>query len=340
VTRILLRLLLLAAMVFAPIVSHAHEVRPAYLQVTQDGPRHYEVTWKQPTQGDMALRLVPRLSNGWLNTPPQDQYASGSFFIRTWSITAPQADPLTGATLSIEGLDKSITDALVVIRLRDGRELQSIIRPDNPKLQITFASNQGLPVPAYLVLGIEHILTGIDHLMFVLGLLLLVGIRWRLVKAITAFTVAHSITLGASAVGIVTAPSAVIEALVALSIVFVASELIRSIRGQSGLTQRWPWVIAFTFGLLHGFAFAGALAEVGLPKDAIPLSLLLFNVGVEIGQLLFVGSAIVTILALRLLWKHIPEAWEKLSRPIPAYAIGSFAAYWFIERVVIAFSIQ
>jgi hypothetical protein len=227
---------------------------------------------------------------------------------------------------------------LVVIRLADGRRLDSIIRPDQPNLQLAFATTQGLPVPAYLRLGIEHILTGIDHLMFVLGLLLLVGVRWRLVKAITAFTVAHSITLGASAIGLVTAPSAVIEALVALSIVFVASELIGAIRGRFGLTQRWPWVIAFTFGLLHGFAFAGALAEVGLPKDAIPLCLLLFNVGVEIGQLLFVGAAILVILALRGLWPHIPRTWERLSRPIPAYAIGSFAAYWFIERVAIAFS--
>jgi hypothetical protein len=338
VTGVLRRLLLLLALVLAPIWARAHEVRPAYFQVSQDGPHHYEVTWKQPTQGDMALRLIPRLSNGWLNTAPRDQFASGSFFIRTWSIIAPQADPLSGATLSIDGLDRSITDVLVIVRLTDGRGLESIIRPDHPDLRLVFATTQGLPVPAYLRLGIEHILTGIDHLMFVLGLLLLVGIRWRLVKAITAFTVAHSITLGASAIGLVSVPSALIEALVALSIVFVASELIRSIRGQSGLTQRWPWVIAFTFGLLHGFAFAGALAEVGLPKDAIPLSLLLFNVGVEIGQLLFVGVAILTILGLRLIWKHLPEAWARLSRPAPAYAIGSFATYWFIERVVIAFS--
>jgi hypothetical protein len=330
--------LLALALIFAPMFVWAHEVRPAYFQVTQDGPHHYAVTWKQPTQGDMALRLVPRLSNGWLNTAPRDQFASGSFFIRTWSITAPQDDPLSGATLDIDGLDRSITDVLVVVRLSDGRGLESIVRPDHPNLRLAFGTTRGLPVPAYLRLGVEHILTGIDHLMFVLGLLLLVGIRWRLVKAITAFTVAHSITLGASAIGLVTVPSAVIEALVALSIVFVASELIRSIRGDSGLTQRWPWVIAFTFGLLHGFAFAGALAEVGLPKDAIPLSLLLFNVGVEIGQLLFVAAAIVVILGLRLVWKHVPDLWARLSRPIPGYAIGSFAAYWFIERVAIAFS--
>ena len=333
------RLLAALALILAPLAASAHEVRPAYLQVIQDGAHHYAVTWKQPAQGEMALRLIPRLSNGWLEGPPRDQFSSGAFLIRTWAITAAPADPLSGATLSIDGLDRSITDVLVVVRLADGRRLDAIVRPDHPTLELAFATTRGLPVPAYLRLGIEHILTGVDHLMFVLGLLLLIGVRWRLVKAITAFTVAHSITLGASAIGLVTVPPAVIEALVALSIVFVAGELIGAVRGRSGLTRRWPWVIAFTFGLLHGFAFAGALVEVGLPKDAIPLSLFLFNLGVEIGQLLFVGAAVVVIVALRRLWKHIPQAWERLSRPVPAYAIGSFAAYWFIERVVIAFSV-
>ena len=332
------RLLVVLVLALAPAGVLAHEVRPAYFEITQGEPHHYEVTWKQPAVGDLALRLVPRLSNGWLNAPPRDQFSSGSFLIRHWSIASPQADPLAGTTLSIDGLERSITDVLVVIRLADGRRLESIIRPDHPQLALAFATTQGLPVPAYLRLGVEHILTGVDHLMFVLGLLLLVGIRWRLIKAITAFTVAHSITLGASAMGLVAVPSAVIEALVALSIFFVASELINAVRGRVGLTQRWPWVIAFTFGLLHGFAFAGALAEVGLPKDAIPMSLLLFNVGVEIGQLLFVGAAIGMILALRAILPRVPEAWANLGQRAPPYAIGSFAAFWFIERVALAFS--
>ena len=334
----LARLLALLCLWLVPAVAGAHEVRPAYFQILQDGPRHYEVTWKQPAVGDMALRLVPRLSNGWLTSAPRDQYASGSFLIRSWSITASGDDPLAGVSLDIEGLRQSITDVLVVVRLRDGRGQEAIIRPDAPHLELSLGSVNGLPVPAYLRLGIEHILTGIDHLMFVLGLLLLVGIRWRLVKAITAFTLAHSITLALSALGLITVPSAVIEALVALSIVFVAAELAASRLGRTGLTQRWPWLIAFTFGLLHGCAFAGALAEVGLPKDAIPLSLLLFNIGVEIGQLLFVGVAILVILMLRRLKPHLPEIWARMSGPAPSYTIGSFAAYWFIERVAIAFS--
>ncbi len=322
----------------APAALFAHEVRPAYVEILQDAPRHYLITWKQPARGDLAIRLAPRLSNGWLDRPPRDEFATGSFLIKTWSIDGAKPDPLAGQTLSIQGLDRTITDVLAVVRLSDGRRLEAIIRPDHPDLALNFSVASGLPVPAYFRLGVEHILTGVDHLMFVLGLLLLVGIRWRLIKAITAFTVAHSLTLAASAVGLVRVPSAVIEALVALSIVFVATELVRAMRGHVGLTQRYPWVIAFIFGLLHGFAFAGALAEVGLPKDAIPMSLFLFNLGVEAGQLIFVGAAILMVLALRLLWKRLPALWATMSRWAPPYAIGSFAAYWFIERVAVAFS--
>jgi len=321
-----------------PREAHSHEVRPAYFELNQDSAHHYLITWKQPVQGDLAIRLRPRLSNGWLDRPPADQFANGVFLIRTWSVTDPAPDPVAGRTLTIEGLDRTITDVLAVIRLADGRRLEGIIKPDHPALALAFASTSGLPVPAYLRLGVEHILTGIDHLMFVLGLLLLVGVRWRLIKAITAFTVAHSLTLAASAVGVVRVPSAAVEALVALSIVFVATELVRAMRGRVGLTRRYPWLIAFTFGLLHGFAFAGALAEVGLPKDAIPMSLFLFNVGVEIGQLLFVGVAIVFILALRPVWARAPAAAFAVGRWAPPYAIGSFAAYWFIERAALAFS--
>jgi hydrogenase/urease accessory protein HupE len=334
----LIALAAFVAGVFGAGPAAAHEVRPAYLEITQDGPHHYAVTWKQPVLGEVAIHLAPRLSNGWLDRPPADQFASASFLIRTWSIDALGADPLAGQTLSIDGLDRTITDVLVQVRLADGRRLESIVKPDHPSLALSFAATGGLPVPAYLRLGVEHILTGIDHLMFVLGLLLLIGVRWRLIKAITAFTLAHSITLAASAVGLVHVPSVVVEALVALSIVFVAAELAGSLRGRGGQTQRYPWLIAFTFGLLHGFAFAGALAEVGLPKDAIPLSLLLFNLGVEIGQLLFVGAAILVIVALRQLRPRIPAAWNAAGQRIPPYAIGAFAAFWFIERASLAFS--
>jgi hydrogenase/urease accessory protein HupE len=186
-----------------------------------------------------------------------------------------------------------------------------------------------VPVPAYLLLGIEHILTGFDHLSFVLGLLLLVRSRLTLVKTITAFTVAHSLTLAAAALKWVHVNPSVIEALVAFSIVFVALELVRAYRGHFGLTARYPWVIAFTFGLLHGFAFAGSLAQIGLPEHNIPLSLLLFNLGVEIGQLLFVGVVLIVIELLKRLPRPLPD-WTSW---IPPYAIGGLASFWVIERL-------
>ncbi len=334
-------LVLLAALALAAarhVPANAHEVRPAFLEITEAAPGRYEITWKQPTYGDVALRLRPHLSNGWLETTPADQFATPSFLIRTWRVTDRSVGGVAGQSVAVEGLDKSITDVLVRVRLSDGRSLETILKPDRPSQRLAFAATGGLPVPAYLALGVEHILTGIDHLMFVLGLLLLVGVRWRLIKAITAFTAAHSITLAASAVGLVHVPSAVIEALVALSIVFVAAELARTEQEEPGLTRRWPWLIAFVFGLLHGFAFAGALAEVGLPKDAIPLSLFLFNLGVEIGQLIFVAAAVGVMLALRRLTRSAPAAWTALAPRIPPYAIGSFAAFWFIERAAFAFS--
>ena len=331
-------LLALAAGLFAAADASAHEVRPAYLQVRQEAPGRYAVTWKQPVMGEVALRLVPHLSNGWLEAPPTEEYLTPVFRIRIWRVTSAARDPLSGRTLSVEGLDRTITDALVDARLADGQAFDAVLRPGQASARIAFRATGGLSVPAYFRLGVEHILTGVDHLTFVLGLLLLVGIRWRLVKAITAFTLAHSLTLGASAVGLVHVPSAVIEALVALSIVFVAAELADRGRGADGLTRRHPWLIAFTFGLLHGFAFAGALAEVGLPQDAIPASLLLFNLGVEAGQLIFVGCAILVILALRPLRPRLPLAWDRLGQAIPPYAIGGFAAFWFVERAAAAFA--
>jgi hydrogenase/urease accessory protein HupE len=336
VRRWLALFLTLAVGLLAGVGASAHEVRPAYLQVQEDAPGRFSVTWKQPVMGEVALRLVPHLSNGWLEAAPAEEYLTPVFRIRIWRVTSAARDPLSGQTISVEGLDRTITDALVNVRLADGRGFDAILRPDQAGARIAFRATGGLSVPAYFRLGVGHILTGVDHLMFVLGLLLLVGIRWRLLKAITAFTVAHSITLGASAVGLVHVPSAVIEALVALSIVFVAAELANRGRGADGLTRRHPWLIAFTFGLLHGFAFAGALAEVGLPGDAIPASLFLFNLGVEAGQLLFVGAAILAILALRRLAPRAPAAWTALAPRLPPYAIGSFAAFWFLERTAAA----
>jgi hypothetical protein len=181
----------------------------------------------------------------------------------------------------------------------------------------------------YLGLGIEHILLGIDHLLFVLGLLLIVRGPWMLIKTITAFTVAHSITLALATLGLVEVPSRPVDAAIALSIVFLGAEILRARQGRPGLAARAPWVVAFAFGLLHGLGFAGALTQLGLRPGEIPLALLFFNVGVEIGQLMFVA----TFLALAWALRQLQVAWPRWSEPLPAYAIGTVAAFWFIERI-------
>src|ERR1700738_3032817 len=307
----------------------AHEIRPAYLQITENADHRFDVLWKQPSVGTQLLRLAPQVSNGLLDAKPTEESVANSFVVRRWRNVRVTRDSFDGATIRIEGLEYTITDALISISFASGQDIQEILRPRSPSLVVHLAGTGKIPVPAYLLLGIEHIVTGFDHLSFVLGLLLLVKSRLTLIKTITAFTVAHSLTLAAAALGFVHVNPSVIEALVAFSIVFVALELVRAYHGQYGLAARIPWLIAFTFGLLHGFAFAGSLAQIGLPAHNLPLSLLLFNVGVELGQFLFVGAVILLIALLNRLPRRLPKwtAW------IPPYAIGGLASFWVIQRL-------
>lgn len=309
--------------------AYAHEIRPAYLQITENDQHHFDVLWKQPAMGTLAVRLAPRVSNGLLDGPADEESASNSFLLRRWNNLALTRDSFDGATISIEGIEHTITDALVDVSFANGQEVQAVLKPTQPSLTVHLQGAGKLAVAAYLQLGIEHILTGFDHLSFVLGLVLLVRGRATLLKTITAFTLAHSITLAAAALGYVNVSAPVIESLVALSIIFVAVELARSYEGEVGLTARYPWLIAFTFGLLHGFAFAGSLADIGLPPHNIPGALLLFNCGVELGQLMFVGA----VLALLAVFRRVvvePPAWVRWVAP---YAIGALASYWMIQRV-------
>ncbi len=314
--------------VLVGVVSYAHEVRPAYLEVTERADGRADVLWKQPSIGSLAVRLVPHISGGLLERPPTAISTAPNFEIRSWRGLKTGNAGIDGRTITIEGLDRTITDVLVAVTLKNGDSVQQVLRPQNPSLELHIAKN-GLAVPAYLILGIEHILTGIDHLSFVLGLLLLVRGRTMLFKTITAFTIAHSITLAATTLHVITVQPALIEALVAFSILFVAVELVHLYNGREGLTVRYPWVIAFTFGLLHGSAFAGALKEIGLPPNDIPLSLLLFNVGVELGQLLFVA----VIMAIAWLLSKLPQQLPQWTRWVPPYAIGGFSGFWFLERL-------
>ena len=307
----------------------AHEVRPAYLELRQTGEETWDATWRVPARGDdLRLGLYVELPEGATNLTEPEALIRDDAFQERWSFRCPGG--LAGGTIRIAGLAATNTDVLVRITRRDGGTQVTRLLPKHPSLVVE-ASPRPLSVArTYLVLGVEHILLGVDHLLFVLGLLLVVGRRRSmLVKTITAFTVAHSITLALATLGFVHVPVAPVEATIALSIMFVAAEALHARAGQPGLTARSPWVVAFAFGLLHGFGFASALSQVGLPDTAIPVALVLFNVGVELGQLTFV-AVLLALAAVLGRWRALLPTWADA---VPPYAIGGCAAYWTIERV-------
>jgi hydrogenase/urease accessory protein HupE len=219
-----------------------------------------------------------------------------------------------------------------LVRLDGSVQLERIL-PVDARFVVRSSPGQLEVVRTYTVLGIEHILTGFDHLLYVLAMLMLVTGWRRIVITMSAFTATHSLTLTAATLGWVHVPQPPVEASIALSILFVAREIVQARRGRAGLTARWPWAVSFTFGLMHGFGFAGALAEVGLPVGAIPTALLFFNIGVELGQLLFVAS----VLALIAAGRSLAQAFQ-LRQPdwlwrVGPYAIGGLATFWLVERV-------
>jgi hydrogenase/urease accessory protein HupE len=304
----------------------AHEVRPAYLEITQPDATVYEIVWKQPTLGEIAVHLVPHLSNGWLERPPEQQYAAGGFLIRSWRIAA-RPGALAGTSLDIEGLEYTITDVLVRIRLSGGHDSDAVVHSDDPHLAISPEVNRHFTLPAYLLLGIEHILTGPDHLLFVLGLMLIVRSRSMLLKTVSAFTVAHSITLAATILGEIRLPPSFVETSIALSILLLAPEILRVQRGETSLTVRFPWAVAFVFGLFHGMGFASGLTSLGFQSHDLFSALVLFNLGVEVGQLAFIG----VVLSLASVVRAMPVARGSLARLGPAYTVGIAGAYWTIQ---------
>ena len=307
----------------------AHEARPAYLELRQTGADTYDVLWKVPGRGDkLRLGLYVELPDDAVNLEePRERLADGVYTAR-WSIKRPGG--LVGGRIAIKGLSSTLTDVLVREERLDGTTQVTRVEPSAPSFVVQASPDRYDIAHTYTVLGIGHILGGVDHLLFVLALVLIVGHRWTmLLETITSFTIAHSITLALAALGFVYVPQAPVEAVIALSIVFVASEILHQRAGRPGLTARYPWIVAFVFGLLHGFGFAGALNEVGLPQNEIPLALFLFNVGVEIGQLLFVAVAIAVIAIIQ----RVPVRWPGWMPKLPPYAIGGLATFWLIQRI-------
>jgi hydrogenase/urease accessory protein HupE len=322
----LVSLLLFLAALILPLAGQAHEVRPAYLDLSEDRPGEFSVLWKTPMLGEMRLALDPVFSGPTEALTPVATRMTGDAAVQTWRL---RAESLRGQILRIVGLETTLTDVLVRIAYADGSSSVQRLTPQQPGFLIPARQSAWGVAGTYLTLGIEHILTGIDHLLFVLALLLLTKGTWRLVKTVTAFTLAHSITLGLAALGIVHVPSRPIEAVIALSIVFVAAEIVQARRGRAGLAAQMPWIVAFIFGLLHGFGFAGALSEVGLPEGHIPVALLFFNLGVEAGQLLFIAGVLVLAAGVR----RTRMSWPSWADLVPPYAIGGLASFWVIQRV-------
>ncbi|THK36383.1 HupE/UreJ family protein [Ensifer sp. MPMI2T] len=308
-----------------PMTAFAHEVRPAYLELREERPGEFSVLWKVPMQGDMRLGLTPAFSGETRKSVHLSRTVSGAA-IERWTLTAPA---LRGQTLSIDGLEATMTDVLARVEYLDGTSWTQRLTPREPAAAIPLADTALDVAPVYLKLGVWHILFGIDHLLFVLALMMLTRELGMLVKTITAFTVAHSITLALATLGFVHAPQAPVEAVIALSIVFVAVEIVHRDEGRVGVAARAPWIVAFGFGLLHGLGFAGALSEIGLPQGHIPLALLFFNLGVEAGQLVFVAAILLLLAAARRLQLVLP-GWAPR---VPAYAIGSVAMFWTIQRI-------
>jgi hydrogenase/urease accessory protein HupE len=305
----------------------AHEVRPAYLEITQPNSTTYEILWKQPVMGEIAVHLVPHLSNGWLEGPPLQQYTAGGFLIRTWRIAPASTAALDGTSIEIEGLAYTITDVFARVRLAGGTSLDAVIHPGQPRVAVSIHTARHFALPAYLLLGIEHILTGPDHLLFVLGLVLLVSGRSMLLKTVTAFTLAHSITLALAVLGEVRLPTAFVETLISLSIALLAPEILRSWRGEVSLAVRYPWAVAFVFGLFHGMGFASGLTSLGFESQDLFSALVLFNVGVEAGQLAF----IVVVLAIGAALSPTRLVRLTVAQRLPPYVVGVAGAYWTIQ---------
>jgi hydrogenase/urease accessory protein HupE len=306
----------------------AHELRPAYLELRETGPDTFDVLWKVPAAAESRrLALYVRFPEGCVNLSEPRGMFSGCAHLERWRVKAPKG--LSGERITIDGLPSTMTDVLVRVERLDGTTQVTRLTPAHPSFLVEASPDKLQVVRTYLVLGVEHILTGIDHLLFVLALLLITRGGWLLVKTVTAFTVSHSITLTAATLGFVHVPQRPVEAIIALSIVFVATEILQGYRGRVGIAARAPWVVAFTFGLLHGFGFAGALSEVGLPQGQIPVALLFFNLGVEAGQLIFVAAVLSVIAVVQRIRIPAPR-WVEL---VPPYAIGSVAMFWVIQRV-------
>jgi len=315
----------LVLLIIAPTIQ-AHEVRPAFLQIVErledDGRQYFDVLWKQPAVQNGRLAIEPVFPDGCVMTDSAPPEISPNALIQRWVTDCP----LDQGAIHINGLSVTLTDVMVRVDRADGASDNYLLRPENPTLIL---ADQSAPALSYLMIGVEHLLFGVDHVLFIVGLVLFIRAPMMLLKTVTAFTLAHSVTLALSVLGWVKLEQGPVEAVIALSILFLARELVQDESQRSAMTLGRPWAMAFVFGLLHGLGFAGALSDIGLPRDALWVSLLLFNVGIEIGQLM-----VIAVLA-AIGWGLARVASLPTLTRIGAYGMGCAAAFWTIDRTVL-----
>ena len=309
--------------------ASAHESRPAYLEIGETAAGRYRILWRTPLLAGRRLPVVLQLPDGVRDVAEPTHRELPDSLVERRLIDAP--DGLAGRTIRFVGLQGTNTDVLVRVQARDGTHSTTLVRPSSPLVEVTGTRGVLEIAAAYARHGIAHIFGGYDHLLFVVAMLLIVNGRRMLLATVTAFTLAHSITLTLATLGLVRVAGPPVEAAIALSILLLACEIVRNRRGEDSITARQPWLVAFAFGLLHGFGFAGALADVGLPRGDIPLALLAFNVGVEVGQLVFIAG-ILLLMGTAERFHVGAAAAHHVKRAAPA-AIGTMAAFWLFERL-------
>ena len=359
------RILYLASLLLLSLLctrSFAHEARPAYLEIKETAPGKFDVLWRTPVLAGLRLPIVLNFPDDVRNVEAPTVQELADSLLERRSIDAG-ANGLSGKRIDFTGLQLTITDVLVRVEMLDGRNWTAIARPSQPWIDVAASQSWWEVMATYIVEGIRHILFGADHMLFVLGLLLIVKDRWMLLKTVTAFTLAHSITLASATLGYAEAPVLPLNAAIALSILFLGPEIVKQNDARYGmrdardaapdteneirdsrdlhpasrvshsvsLTIRYPWVVAFAFGLLHGFGFASALTGAGLPRQELPFALVSFNVGVELGQLGFIGL----VLALERSFRILEVRWPGWAELMPGYAVGSLGAFWTIQRVAL-----
>ena len=314
---------------FSSLFCIADELKLSYLEIKETTPQQYSLLLKVISKEEKKLPIEVTMPKECRLSLGKTSQVINNTYLDRWQMKCQEG--LSEKTLLIKGLKSTDTELLLRVELLSGISHSALLTPQKPSYTVSKEDSSWQIVQTYTGLGITHILIGFDHLLFVFALLLIVKSMRRLLWTITAFTLAHSLTMAIATLGIIHLPQAPVEAIIALSILFLAMEIIREKQGKIGLTSRYPWLIAFVFGLLHGFGFAGALAEIGLPQQAITLALIFFNIGVELGQLMFISTVVLVILLLQRF--TYPSLLDKL-QTLVIYIMGGVSSFWLIERTL------